>query len=203
MSLFGAAIDYFVKGGPVMWPLLLCSIATIGIGVERFLYYKQADSGKAFTKQFCNYIENDDWINAKELADGTKGEVAKLATIVMARHGNFERLEGFIAARAERAIDKFEKNLGYLGVLVALSPILGLLGTITGMIASFNALDVRMDNPMAVTAGIGEALITTVFGLSIAIMGICSHAYFSKRLHQVELTLEEIANALLEFTYTR
>ena len=60
-----------------------------------------------------------------------------------------------------------------------------------------------MDNPMAVTAGIGEALITTVFGLSIAIMGICSHAYFSKRLRQVELTLEEIANALLEFTYTR
>ena len=198
MSLFGAAIDYFVKGGPVMRPLLLCSIATIGIGVERFLYYKQADSGKAFTKQFCNYIENDDWINAKELADGTKGEVAKLATIVMARHGNFERLEGFIAARAERAIDKFEKNLGYLGVLVALSPILGLLGTITGMIASFNALNERSTNPMAVTSGIGEALITTVFGLCISIFATLFHAYFTRRMKGIIMDIEEMSNTLLE-----
>ena len=198
MSLFAAAIDYFVKGGPVMWPLLFCSIATLAIGVERFLYYKQADSGKAFTKEFCNYIENDDWINAKRLADSTRGEVAKLATVVMDRHGNFERLEGFITARAERALDKFEKNLGYLGVTVALTPVLGLLGTITGMIASFNALNERSTNPMAVTSGIGEALITTVFGLCISIFAILFHAYSTRRMKGITMDIEEMSNTLLE-----
>lgn len=198
MSVFAAAIDYFVKGGPVMWPLLFCSLATVGIGVERFLYYKQADSGKEFTKKFCGYIEEDDWLNAKRLADATKGEVAKLATIVMARHGNFERLEGFIAARAERAIDKFEKNLGYLGVMVSLSPVLGLLGTITGMISSFNALNERSTNPMAVTSGIGESLITTVFGLCISIVAILFHAYFTRRMKGVTMDIEEMSNTLLE-----
>ena len=196
--ILGFAIDYFVKGGPVMWPLLFCSLAPVGIGVERFLYYKQADSGKEFTKKFCGYIEEDDWLNAKRLADATKGEVAKLATIVMARHGNFERLEGFIAARAERAIDKFEKNLGYLGVMVSLSPVLGLLGTITGMISSFNALNERSTNPMAVTSGIGESLITTVFGLCISIVAILFHAYFTRRMKGVTMDIEEMSNTLLE-----
>ena len=162
------------------------------------MYYKQADSVKAFTKEFCNYIENDDWINAKRLADSTRGEVAKLATVVMDRHGNFERLEGFITARAERALDKFEKNLGYLGVMVALTPVLGLLGTITGMIASFNALNERSTNPMAVTSGIGEALITTVFGLCISIFAILFHAYFTRRMKGITMDIEEMSNTLLE-----
>lgn len=191
-------LDYFIKGGPVMWPLLFCSIATFVIGVERFLYYRQADSGNDFTKKFCDYIENDDWSSARSLAEGTKGETARLAAVVMARHGNFERLEGFIAARAERAIDKFEKNLGYLGVLISLAPVLGLLGTITGMIASFNALNERTTNPMAVTSGIGEALLTTVFGLGISIFAILFHAYFSRRMKGITMDIEEMSNTLLD-----
>ena len=62
-----------------------------------------------FTKKFCDAIERDDWETAKSLADSTHGEVAKLATVVMSRHGNFERLESFVSVRAERAMDKFEK----------------------------------------------------------------------------------------------
>ena len=116
----------------------------------------------------------------------------------MDRHGNFERLEGFITARAERALDKFEKNLGYLGVMVALTPVLGLLGTITGMIASFNALNERSTNPMAVTSGIGEALITTVFGLCISIFAILFHAYFTRRMKGITMDIEEMSNTLLE-----
>ncbi len=198
MNVFGTGLDYFVKGGPVMYPLLFCSIIVVAIGVERYLFYKKADSGQAFTDEFCDYIEKDDWSNAKKLADNTNGEIAKLATVVMARHGNFERLEDFVAARAERAIDKFETNLSYLGVIISLAPVLGLLGTITGMIASFNSLNMRADNPMAVTAGIGEALITTVFGLSIAIVAICFHAYFAKRLKEITLNIEVMGNTLLE-----
>jgi len=198
MNFFASGLDYFVKGGPVMYPLLLCSIAAIAISVERYFFFKKEDSGRDFTKQFCEYIENDNWSDAKSLADATKGEIAKLATIVMARHGKFERLENFVSVRAERALDKFENRLNYLNVIVTLAPVLGLLGTVTGMIGSFNNFSQRLDNPLAVTAGIGEALITTVFGLCISIIAICMYAYFNRRLTAITLNLEEVGNTLLE-----
>ena len=198
MNFFASGLDYFIKGGPVMYPLLLCSVAAIAISVERYLFFRKADSGRDFTKKFCEYVEQDNWIDAKRLADNTQGEIAKLATIVMARHGRFERLENFVNVRAERALDKFDNRLNYLNVIVTLAPVLGLLGTVTGMIGSFNNFSQRLDNPLAVTAGIGEALITTVFGLCISIIAICMYAYFNRRLTAIALNVEEIANTLLE-----
>ena len=198
MNFFASGLDYFIKGGPVMYPLLLCSVAAIAISVERYLFFRKADSGRDFTRKFCEYVEQDNWIDAKKLADNTKGEIAKLATIVMARHGRFERLENFVSVRAERALDKFDNRLNYLNVIVTLAPVLGLLGTVTGMIGSFNNFSQRLDNPLAVTAGIGEALITTVFGLCISIIAICMYAYFNRRLTAIALNVEEIANTLLE-----
>ena len=198
MNIFATGLDYFVKGGPVMYPLLFCSVAAVAISVERYLFFKRADSGREFTKTFCMDIENDDWTAAKELADQTEGEIAKLATIVMARHGKFERLEGFISARAERALDKFENRLNYLNVIVTLAPVLGLLGTVTGMIGSFHNFNQRLDNPLAVTAGIGEALITTVFGLCVSIVAILMYAYFERRLKGISMNLEEMSKPRLE-----
>lgn len=197
MNYFATGLDYFIKGGPVMYPLLLCSIAAIAICVERYLF-KKADSGREFTRQFCDYIEQDNWTDAKALADSTRGEIAKLATIFMARHGNYEKLENFVGIKAARALDKFERRLDYLNVIVALAPVLGLLGTITGMISSFNNFSKRLDDPLIVTAGIGEALITTVFGLCISIVAICMYAYFNRRLAGITLNVEDMSNTLLE-----
>ena len=194
MNFFATGLDYFVKGGPVMYPLLLCSIAA----VERYLFFNKADSGREFTRQFCDYIEQDNWADAKALADSTRGEIAKLATIFMSRHGNYEKLENFVGIKAARALDKFEQRLDYLNVIVALAPVLGLLGTITGMISSFNNFSKRLDDPLIVTAGIGEALITTVFGLCISIVAICMYAYFNRRLTGITLNVEDMANTLLE-----
>ena len=198
MNYFATGLDYFFKGGPVMYPLLLCSIAAIAICVERYLFFKKADSGREFTRQFCDYIEQDNWADAKAQADSTRGEIAKLATIFMARHGNYEKLENFVGIKAARAIDKFEQRLDYLNVIVALAPVLGLLGTITGMISSFNNFSKRLDDPLIVTAGIGEALITTVFGLCISIVAICMYAYFNRRLAGITLNVEDMSNTLLE-----
>lgn len=194
-------LEYFFKGGFMMYPLLVCSLAVVIISAERFIYYKSNDMGSGYGEKVRRLAEQGDFDALRSSGgDGSLGEfVSRTASALP----EVKRPEEYIAIQGEKTREKFAAGLNYLGVAVSLAPVLGLLGTVTGMIASFNALDVRMDNPMAVTAGIGEALITTVFGLSIAIMGICSHAYFSKRLRQVELTLEEIANALLEFTYTR
>ena len=147
---------------------------------------------------FCELIEQNDWNAAKRLADSTQGEIAKLATIVMDRHDNYEYLENFISYRAERALDKFEKNLPYLTMIITLAPVLGLLGTVTGMMGAFTHLTERMENPLAVTGGLAEAMITTVFGLCISIVAVCFHGYFERRMKTITLNIERMGNTLLE-----
>ena len=199
MSFFAGIWDYFVKGGPVMYPLLLCSVALIMLGVERYLFYKQADSGSKFVGRFSDLLENGRLDEARNYAEENKGIAAGIAVEVMEKSANMpEKIEFFISAKAERAVDKLEEYISYIAVIVTLSPVLGLLGTITGMIASFNALDQRAENPMAVTAGIGEALITTVFGLCISIIAVCIHTYFAQKLKIATLNIEETGNALLQ-----
>ena len=201
MDIFSGTIDYFIKGGPVMYPLLLCSIILLMLAVERYLFYRQADSGSKFVERFIDFLEFGRWEEAKEYAAQSKGEAAAIAVDIMEKSLNApEKIEFYIAAKAERAIDRLEEYISYIAVIVTLSPVLGLLGTITGMIASFNALDARAENPMAVTAGIGEALITTVFGLCISIVAICIHTYFAQRLKIATLNIEETGNALLQST---
>ncbi len=199
MSIFTGAIDYFFKGGPCMWPLLLCSFAAIAIGVERYLFYKNALSGNAFASNFCRLLNDFNLVGARQLADENKGEAAKMAADVMDIEDDLGgRLDTIVYTKADRIIDSLEKNINYLNVVIGLSPMLGLLGTITGMISSFNALNERTQNPMAVTSGIGEALITTVFGLCIAIMGMCIHAYLTSKIKTETLNINEVADTLVD-----
>ena len=199
MSIFTGAIDYFLKGGPCMWPLLLCSFAAIAIGVERYLFYKNALSGNEFASNFCRLLNDFNLVGARQLADENKGEAAKMAADVMEIEDDLGgRLDTIVYTKADRIIDSLEKNINYLNVVIGLSPMLGLLGTITGMISSFNALNERTQNPMAVTSGIGEALITTVFGLCIAIMGMCIHAYLTSKIKTETLNINEVADTLVD-----
>ena len=199
MSIFTGAIDYFLKGGPCMWPLLLCSFAAIAIGVERYLFYKNALSGNEFASNFCRLLNDFNLVGARQLADENKGEAAKMAADVMDIEDDLGgRLDTIVYTKADRIIDSLEKNINYLNVVIGLSPMLGLLGTITGMISSFNALNERTQNPMAVTSGIGEALITTDFGLCIAIMGMCIHAYLTSKIKTETLNINEVADTLVD-----
>ena len=199
MSIFTGAIDYFLKGGPCMWPLLLCSFAAIAIGVERYLFYKNALSGNDFASNFCRLLNDFNLVGARQLADENKGEAAKMAADIMDIEDDLGgRLDTIVYTKADRIIDSLEKNINYLNVVIGLSPMLGLLGTITGMISSFNALNERTQNPMAVTSGIGEALITTVFGLCIAIMGMCIHAYLTSKIKTETLNINEVADTLVD-----
>ena len=183
MSIFAGAVDYFVKGGPCMWPLLMCSFAAIAIGVERYLFYKKAISGEKFASSFCRMMNDFNLVGASELAEQSKGEAAAMAKEILDIKGDLgQRLETIVYTKADRIIDSLEKNINYLSVVIGLSPMLGLLGTITGMISSF----------------IGEALITTVFGLCIAIMGMCIHAYLTSKIKTETLNINEVADTLVD-----
>lgn len=198
MGIFSVAVDYFQRGGIWMWPLLLSSFAAVVIGVERYLYYRANFSSTAFVRRFCALLCTREFDEARVCAEEGRGVAAKLVQDILAVKGaRGKAREAIVYAKADRAIDGLEQHLDYLSVIIGLAPMLGLLGTITGMIGSFNALNERLQNPLAVTAGIGEALITTVFGLSIAIFGMCIHAYLAAKVKTASLDLYEVAEALV------
>ena len=187
-----------------MWPLLLCSIAAIAIGVERYLYYKKALSSTEFVMEFSSLMNDFNIVAAREYAGQNTGDAAQLAVETLDINEDMgKRLESIVYSKADRSIDGMEQNLDYLGVVIGMAPMLGLLGTITGMISSFNALNERAQNPMAVTAGIGEALITTVFGLCIAIMGMCIYAYLSSKVKTASLNINEVASVLVDIVQAK
>lgn len=199
MDIFSSAIDYFILGGSCMWPLLFCSIAAIAIGVERYLYFKKALVDEEFVNNFCKLMNEFNIVGAREYAGSHTGEAAKMAADILdIKEDLGSRLESIVYARADRIIDGLEQNMNYLGVVIGLAPMLGLLGTITGMMASFNAINGSIQNPTAITAGIGEALITTVFGLVIAIMGMCIHAFLASKIKTESLDIYEIASVLTD-----
>ena len=197
MEIFATVVDYFQRGGVCMWPLLLCSLAAIAIGVERYLYYKKAISGTAFVLEFERLMRDFNLVGARELAGRTTGDAAAIAAEILDIPEDMgSRLETIVYEKVDRSIDALQQNLDYLGVVIGLAPMLGLLGTITGMMATFTALHGQMQNTAAVTAGLAEALITTVFGLVIAILGMIIHAYLNSRFKTASLNLDAMANVL-------
>ena len=176
-------VEWFLRGGPVMWPLLLCSMASLALILDRFAFFHRADT---------------DWQEADRVAQATKGGEAHLAVRLLDAPEEIRAQEAFIMSESKQVLDRYKEGLSYLSVIITLAPLLGLLGTITGMMASFGNLGSRWENPFAVTSGIGEALITTVFGLAIAIVTLCCHAYFEERVHRIALDMEMIASTFSE-----
>lgn len=89
------------------------------------------------------------------------------------------------------ALAKLRKRLYYLSVIVTMAPLLGLLGTISGMITSFSVFNLESGQPTAITGGVGEALIATAMGLCVAIISLTVHAYFSQRIENIVTDMEQ------------
>lgn len=199
IAILWAPIDYFIRGGLCMWPLLACSLGAVFIGYERYKYYKERKTGTKFVMDYEALMNRGDLAAARDLAEKNGGDGARLCVDIMDTHAEYgQRLQSVVFFKIDRIIGKMNEHMNMLGVIIGLSPMLGLLGTITGMISSFNALNERTSNPMAVTAGIGEALITTVFGLVISIGAMCIHAYLTRKMKDVELDLDELGAVLVD-----
>lgn len=191
-------IMYFHKGGLVMWPLLACSITVIAIAIERFIYYKSVDSGTAFAARYCVAVRSGDFAVATELARKGSGQCAQMLADVAAIAGGKAEKSAFLESRAGIFMATLRDKLDYLGIIVTMSPLLGLLGTIVGMIGAFSIFNVEAGAPMAITGGIGEALIATATGLCVAILSLCAHSYFAHRMDNMITDMEQCFSALLE-----
>lgn len=175
-------IDVFKSGGPVMYALLLCSICTAVIMIERGMFYHRAGKNLGiFVDNLPNMLLNKSWNEAYADAAQEDNAAAFVAQegIRAAAEGKDLRLA--LDTAYSTAAAELRAHLNYLSMIVTLSPLLGLLGTIAGMISSFQIFNLQAGQPMAITGGIGEALIATAAGLCVAIFALVVHTVLRKR----------------------
>lgn len=190
MDSIMTGIEFFHKGGMIMYVLLLCSLLVVAIAVERWQYFSREDSGRQFAREFCQKISAGDMQAAIDMANIGKGLLANILAEAcpLAGSGN---MSSFMEVHSGIALSKLKQRLYYLSVIVTMAPLLGLLGTISGMISAFSVFNLESGQATAITGGVGEALIATAFGLCVAIIALAVHAYFNQRLENIITDMEQ------------
>ena len=192
MELLTTGITFFQKGGMVMYVLLLCSLFVLSIGIERAMYFRRMDSGRAFARDFYLALANNKWQKAEQLADHARGALADiLFAVIMKKPEARKNPSAYMEIQSGIALAKMRKRLYYLSVIVTMAPLLGLLGTISGMITSFSVFNLESGQATAITGGVGEALIATAMDLCVAIISLAVHAYFSQRIENIVTDMEQ------------
>lgn len=191
-----ALVDNFVKGGPIMWPILLVSITAIAVVLERvfwWLFRWMRRDPKRIEKVFTA-IENGDVAEASRLSRGSRDPVLRM--IWNGLNHQHASLQGALQVAAGIEIKRAGRFLVVMDTLVTLAPLLGLLGTITGLMRSFSFLGNEELAVQAVTGGIAEALIATAAGLGIAIFALIPFNFFTSRVSNLEFELQTAATNL-------
>jgi biopolymer transport protein ExbB len=182
-----------------MWPLLASSIAAVAIGVERFMVFRRASIDVAILRSKLEKpLMESNWTMAEQAVEELEAFVAAIAaTGVRQASQGLKAAETAMETAANRGAAKLRKRLDFLGLMVTLAPLLGLLGTVLGMIRAFNVLTIKSGQPMAITGGVGEALIATATGLCVAILALCILTYFRSWLDSLLGDAEEVAALIL------
>lgn len=188
-------------GGPLMWPIILCSIVALGIVVERLWTLQgQRVMPPGLMPKVWQLVESgqvtDKVITALE-------QNSPLGRVLAAGLANRHRPRAIMMERLEdtgrHVVHELERFLNTLGTIAGVSPLLGLLGTVTGIIKAFNAITVgAMGDPRALSGGISEALITTAAGLVVAIPSLIAYRYLRGRVDAIVIEMEKGAIALAD-----
>lgn len=200
-------IEIFAKGKWAMWPLLAFSILTISIIIERIIYifYHNLET-KTVAKNILNFIRNNDIKGAKEYCQKCDKKLIS-AQIVLSGLDTAElgqhNMEKVMETKSSEKINQLERGFNLLVALGSLAPITGFLGTVSGMISAFQSIASAAEvNAQLVASGIFEALITTAYGLLIAIIAIAGYNFFSffidKFVAEIENLGSEIITTLLK-----
>lgn len=180
-------------GGWLMLPLVLCSIFTLAIAIERFIRLKRT---MILPKVLLlNQVQNIDMV-MQQLKQDQALQSSTLGRIFMAGYQSKNQNEQFARAQMEttasQEIGYLEKNINFLGTLSAVAPLLGLLGTVLGIIESFLVIDLGTNsNPTLMIPGISKALITTAAGMFIAIPALFAYRYFQRLVQEYIAELEQ------------
>jgi biopolymer transport protein ExbB len=201
-----SVLELFKLGGVIMWPLLLFSIAVIAISIERavFIFYHDLKVDDLSDK-VSDYIKSNDYSGACEYLSGlTERRMGARILLTLLQQSNTGKQ--FLVHRAERAteteakncLNSLENGFNFLTALGSLSPLTGFLGTVSGMIGAFKSIAEATEvNAQIVANGIYEALITTVFGLIIAIIAMVAHSILSHIVDKFAARVEGVCSDLI------
>lgn len=195
--------ELFLKGGPIMWPILAASLIALTIALERLLFLI-LESSRRNPRQLADVlskVESGDIQGASKLAEGSYDFVVRALSHALAHERAFSVA---MLASASRELRRFSKGVGILDTIITLSPLLGLLGTVSGMIRSFGMLGgAELGAPAAITGGIAEALIATAFGLGVAITALLPFSLVNAQEEKARLELEDAASRVEVFLKNR
>jgi biopolymer transport protein ExbB len=190
-------LQLFIKGGPIMWPLLLTSIVAVAVAFERILFIIRENRSRQpeVVSQILAQAEEGDFDAA--IVAGTESPDFVARTLVSALEHRDISLSDALLRAANQELKRFSRGISVLDTIITLAPMLGLLGTVTGMIHSFGLLGAEeLGAPAAITGGIAEALIATAFGLGIAIVALLPFNYLNTRLEEARHEIEDAATHL-------
>jgi len=193
-------------GGPIMAPILLCSLIALGIIIEKLIYFSSIKSNVVDLKtKIFDLIKNNKIKESIQACDNSPAPVAKILKAGIIKFGcSRDEIKEAMEDLSLFEIPKLESRLNALATIAHIAPLLGLLGTVTGMTASFHTIQVRAASLNPVTpgdlaGGIGEALLTTVAGLMVAIPTYVAYNYCVHRINQFILEMERAATELVNF----
>ena len=209
-------LEYLIDGGPLMLPLVLCSIVAVTVIIDRARAFRLADTDTVRLREEVNrHLEGNEIHKAVEACRSHRGPVAavllaglgKLDTLA-ARKRSTTEIELTVTKTMEdyapRILGVLEKRMNLLTLIGSVSPILGMTGTVTGMIRSFNVMAAAGGlQATAVAGGISEALITTAAGLIIALPAIVAYNLFAKKVDHFAEEIEETITGLIDFISIR
>jgi biopolymer transport protein ExbB len=191
--LANVVVELFVQGGPIMWPILLAALAGIAVVGERCVWWGRESRKKDARKlqAVLAQLEEGDLAGASQSARGSEDPAVRM--IWRALEDADAALPEALQLAVAREVKRADKFLPVMDTLVTLAPLLGLLGTVTGIMGSFQMVGGEELAVQKVTGGIGEALIATAAGLGIAIVALVPLNYFRRRLVALRFHLETTA----------
>ena len=196
-------MNLFVKGGPVMYPLLACSVIAMTVVLERLLFWLREDMRRdqPLVDRVLALCQKGNWGEVRENVVSSRDYVIRIL-ITGILHREFSMSKAMESAAADE-MKRMRRFMAVLDTMITVAPLLGIFGTVLGIISSFDLLGTAgIEHPQAVTAGIAQALITTAAGLAIAILSVFPYNYFNTRVENAAMTIEKYATSL-EIVYEK
>jgi biopolymer transport protein ExbB len=189
-------IHIFEKGGPIMWPLLAASVLALGTVLERllFLMIEKLRRDPKRLERFFAAVGHGDLSGAETVAKGSKFPVLRALGYALSHRES--SLPNALLYAQSLEMKRYRRGISVLDTVITLAPLLGLLGTVTGMMGSFSLIGGELSAPGAITGGIAEALIATAFGLGIAITALLPFNYLNARIDEARHEIESASSQL-------
>ncbi len=196
-------MDIMQDGGAVMWLILLCSIVAVFIFLEKLFYLHrvQINAGD-LVRGLINVLKRNSIVEAISLCDDTPGPAAHvLRAAILAYEDGEDDLRQAIDDAALGEIPRLEARMKIMATVAYITPLLGLLGTVIGMIVVFNEITTKgaMVNASNLSQGIGQALFTTAAGLCVAIPSFMAYNYLVSRIESITLDMEKASSEIIYF----